>query len=284
METHIARQGMVIGKYNSEDIAGLISSGAILASDHWWQAGMKDWKKVADERPATPPPLPPPLQAATQSQLAKSPDWRIPPPHEADPAGDKPATADQLNFINCFIGIKEVPAGLTKNDAQRWIDILHASPEANQPASTEETIEQYIRTRDAYLRSFNGQTPSGSMHRMISYHNSNAEEDEDERESSNESIEELMKLRVDHWLWIMKCANASNREDVVQIYEMMVTQMGMPRDLINSLEKVAQNLTDIPSEEQVYSMLKKLDLEHGYWDDEEPDLLIRRFVESQAGK
>ena len=93
-----------------------------------------------------------------------------------------------------------------------------------------------------------------------------------------------MKVRVDHWLWIMKCANASNREDVVQIYEMMVTQMGMPRDLINSLEKVAKNLAEIPSEEQVYSMLKKLDLEHGYWDDEEPDLLIRRFVESQAGK
>jgi hypothetical protein len=245
---------------------------------------MKDWKMISDEKPAAPPPHPPPLPVGPQAQQGKIPDWRSPPRHEPDPAGDRPATADQLNFINCFIGIKEVPAGLTKHDAQRWIDILHASPEANQPATTEETIEQYMRTRDAYLRSFNGQTPSGSMHRMISYHSSNAEEDEDERASSNESIEELMKVRVDHWLWIMKCANASNREDVVQIYEMMVTQMGMPRDLINSLEKVAKNLVEIPSEEQVYSMLKKLDLEHGYWDDEEPDLLIRRFVESQAGK
>ena len=60
--------------------------------------------------------------------------------------------------------------------------------------------------------------------------------------------------------------------------------MGMPKELINSLEKVAQNLSEIPTEEQFYSMLKKLDLESGYWDDEEPDLLIRRFVESQANK
>lgn len=284
METHIARQGKIIGIYKTQVIPSLLSSGEIIATDHWWQSGMKDWKMIGDEKPAVQPPLPPTLPVSPQAQQGKIPDWRSPPYHEPDPAGDMPATADQLNFLNCFIGIKEVPAGLTKHDAKRWIDILHASPEANRPATTEETIEQYVRTRDAYLRSFKGQTPSGSMHRMISYHMSNAEDDEDERESSNESIEELMKVRVDHWLWIMKCANASNREDVIQIYEMMITQMGMPRDLINSLEKVAQNLTEIPSEEQVYSMLKKLDLEYGYWDDEEPDLLIRRFVESQAGK
>ena len=245
---------------------------------------MMDWKKVGDERPTLSLPLPTPLPSELNNQQTKTRDWRTPPPHEVDPDGDRPASPDQLNFINCFIGIKEVPAELTKHDAQRWIEILHASPEANQPTSTEDTLEQYVRTRDAYLRSFNGQTPSGSMHRMINYHLSNAEEDEDERETGILLIEELMKVRVDHWLWIMKCANASNRDDVVQIYEMMISQMGMPKELINSLEKVAQNLAEIPTEEQVCSMLKKLDLENGYWDDEEPDLLIRRFVESHANK
>jgi hypothetical protein len=284
METHIARQGKIIGIYKTQDIPGLLSSGEIIATDHWWQSGMKDWKMIGDEKPAEPPPLPPPLPAAPQAQQEKTPDWRLPPHHEPDPAGDMPATADQLNFINCFIGIKEVPADLTKHDAQRWIEILHASPEANRPATTEETIEQYMRTRDAYLLSFKGQTPSGSMHRMIGYHLANAEDDEDDREFSEHAIEQLMKMRVDHWLWIMKCANATNREDVLKIYDMMVSQMGMPRELINSLEKVAQNLADIPSEAEVYSMLKKLDSNHGYWDDEEPDLLIRSFVISQAGK
>jgi hypothetical protein len=298
MKVHIARQGSIIGCFDFEQIPTLIGTGEVLTTDFWWKSGMDDWKGVSELVPIATDNDPHSEEQPRDEEC----DWRSPPPHEPDPNGDQPASPDQLNYLSCFVGIKDIPVNLTRYDAQRWIEILMESTEANNPESSDDVLRQYIQTRDAYLRSFSGRTPSGTMHRMIDHHLSVAAEessanetymdegdwltddDEDQEDGSLEAAKELMKLRVDHWIWIMKCAHASNRDEVEKIYGMLESQMDMPRALIDSLEKVALNLIEIPGEDQVQEMLSSLDKEHGYWDDEEPDLLIKSFVEAQSSK
>ena len=72
METHIARQGKIIGIYKTQDIPGLLSSGEIIATDHWWQSGMKDWKMIGDEKPAEPPPPSPAFTSSPPSPAGKN--------------------------------------------------------------------------------------------------------------------------------------------------------------------------------------------------------------------
>ncbi len=46
---HVARQGVVIGKYNRADLIALLASGQVLRSDHYWSRGMAGWKAVGSE-------------------------------------------------------------------------------------------------------------------------------------------------------------------------------------------------------------------------------------------
>jgi hypothetical protein len=54
MVTHIARLGKIIGQYSPEDLANALTWGWIEGGDHWWRAGMKDWKLVSAESPLIP--------------------------------------------------------------------------------------------------------------------------------------------------------------------------------------------------------------------------------------
>ena len=58
MVTHIARLGKIIGQYSPEDLANALTWGWIEGGDHWWRAGMKDWKLVSSESPLLPEPPP----------------------------------------------------------------------------------------------------------------------------------------------------------------------------------------------------------------------------------
>ena len=44
----IARNGKVIGDYESKEIPWRLEQGVLLTSDHYWVEGMKEWKPLKD--------------------------------------------------------------------------------------------------------------------------------------------------------------------------------------------------------------------------------------------
>lgn len=60
MDVHIARDGVIIGEYDEEDLVPLAARGELQLTDHYWREGMEDWQ-----------PLP---------ELIGSAAWEAPPP------------------------------------------------------------------------------------------------------------------------------------------------------------------------------------------------------------
>ena len=67
MVTHIARLGKIIGQYSPEDLAKALADGSVKGGDHWWRAGMTDWKLVSAESPLLPEP--PPITGFVRGEL-----------------------------------------------------------------------------------------------------------------------------------------------------------------------------------------------------------------------
>jgi DNA-directed RNA polymerase subunit RPC12/RpoP len=57
---HIARAGVVLGRYPEADLPVLLGAGTVRRTDHFWKAGMRGWLVVGRtfDPPATPSPRP----------------------------------------------------------------------------------------------------------------------------------------------------------------------------------------------------------------------------------
>lgn len=66
-----ARDGQEIARHEEAEVAGLLATGQLLATDHYWHEGMAAWGTVGERTwPADPPaPAPAPASAASRPAL-----------------------------------------------------------------------------------------------------------------------------------------------------------------------------------------------------------------------
>jgi hypothetical protein len=48
MKVHIARNGEVLGEWTQTELYPLLRAGEVFPSDHYWDEGMTEWKRLAE--------------------------------------------------------------------------------------------------------------------------------------------------------------------------------------------------------------------------------------------
>lgn len=299
MDTHIARQGKIVCKLSAEELPKALLDGTIKTGDHWWRAGMKDWKAVAAESP-----LPPeaPKEAAPISPPEA--DWRVRPKHRASLYGEQPATEKQLALIKNS-GLTDV-SGLTKYDASRWIDLILDSDEGRKTLNDRqfELMQEKQKENEAAGLGCDGhRTPSGQYRDEIKScltsiaekkeeTRRNIEEDpeskafyltdlKDDEKDYLEEIKQQNENRADYWIWVIKCAKTEDpekRQEMMMWDESWETYMYVEDSLAEHLFLVAKSLPRIPTKKDVIETLMRLDAASENWDDEQPDLLLTEYL------
>jgi hypothetical protein len=295
MITHIARLGKVIGQYSPEDLAKALADGSVKGGDHWWRAGMKDWKLVSAESPLLPEPpkLPEP---ATPPEG----DWRVRPKHKPSQYGDEPATEKQLALIK-DAGLTDT-YGLTKYDASRWLDSILGTDDGRKSLNDRQfqaMLEKQDQNEKAGLGCDGHRTPSGKYSEEIKfilkcfeekkeearqsieddpeskgYYTSSLKDDEKE---CKQEVDEQMTWRAEYWIWVIKCSKAKTED---KRWEMMSgddnweTYMHVEDALADKLFAIASRLPRVPTKKEVKDLLVKLDAGSVDWDDTQPDHLL----------
>jgi hypothetical protein len=294
MVTHIARLGKVIGQYSPEDLAKALTDGLIQGGDHWWRAGMKDWKLVSAESPL----MPEPIKKAEPATPAEG-DWRIRPKHKPSLYGDEPATEKQVALIK-DAGLTDL-AGLTKYDASRWLDLILGTDDGRKSLNERQfqaMQEKQAENEEAGLGCDGHRTPSGQYRKEIKFClewiNEKKEEArqsiEDEPESEEfyaskleeeeqelrESIDQQMENRAEYWIWVIECSKEEedDRYEMMSSNENWETYMYVEDTLAEKLFSVASRLPRVPTNKEVKDLLAKLDAGSDDWDDAQPDLLL----------
>jgi hypothetical protein len=294
MVTHIARLGKVIGQYSPEDLAKALTDGLIQGGDHWWRAGMKDWKLVSAESPL----MPEPTNTAEPATPAEG-DWRIRPKHKPSLYGDEPATEKQVALIK-DAGLTDL-AGLTKYDASRWLDLILGTDDGRKSLNERQfqaMQEKQAENEEAGLGCDGHRTPSGQYRKEIKFClewiNEKKEEArqsiEDEPESEEfyaskleeeeqelrESIDQQMENRAEYWIWVIECSKEEedDRYEMMSSNENWETYMYVEDTLAEKLFSVASRLPRVPTNKEVKDLLAKLDAGSDDWDDAQPDLLL----------
>jgi len=298
MVTHIARLGKVIGQYSPEDLAKALADGLIQAGDHWWRAGMKDWKLVSAESPL----MPEPTKTAEPATPAEG-DWRIRPKHKPSLYGDEPATEKQLALIK-DAGLTDL-AGLTKYDASRWLDLILGTDDGRKSLNERQfqaMQEKQAENEEAGLGCDGHRTPSGQYRKEIKFclewikekTDEALQSIEDEPESEafytthlkkeeqelRESIDQQMSNRAEYWIWVIECSKAEedDRYEMMSSNENWETYMYVEDTLAEKLFSVASRLPRVPTNMEVKDLLAKLDAGSDDWDDTQPDLLLSELL------
>jgi hypothetical protein len=294
MVTHIARLGKVIGQYSPEDLAKALTDGLIQGGDHWWRAGMKDWKLVSAESPL----MPEPTNTAEPATPAEG-DWRIRPKHKPSLYGDEPATEKQVALIK-DAGLTDL-AGLTKYDASRWLDLILGTDDGRKSLNERQfqaMQEKQAENEEAGLGCDGHRTPSGQYRKEIKFClewiNEKKEEArqsiedepeseefyasklEDEEQELRESIDQQMENRAEYWIWVIECSKEEedDRYEMMSSNENWETYMYVEDTLAEKLFSVASRLPRVPTNKEVKDLLAKLDAGSDDWDDAQPDLLL----------
>ena len=259
---HIARDGVKIDMQQLAEIIRLFDAGTYKPTDHYWMSGMAEWGSLKDliAKSRTPPPLP-------QDNDPK-PAWMSPPRHKASIYGEEPATQKQKDFLLCF-GVN-IPADLTKYDASRWLDLLMENEEAmarkteiemqgvferNDKYDQEGRYEHGFRTFSGYCRSeYNAYKASGDR----------------------EDAKGMMNHRIDTWHELIEFCMDTESEDI------MWNDFETHPDSLKLLCEHASLFKVCPTKKQIKDMLKQLDDQSPTWDDDTPELLLRRLLEEQT--
>ena len=298
MVTHIARLGKIIGQYSPEDLAKALADGSVKGGDHWWRAGMKDWKLVSTESPLMPEPTKE-VEPATPPEG----DWRVRPKHKPSQYGDEPATEKQLALIK-DAGLTDL-AGLTKYDASRWLDLILGTDDGRKSLNERQfqaMQEKQTENEEAGLGCDGHRTPSGQYRKEIKFcvewikeKTDEARQNiEDEPESEvfytthlkkeelelRESIDQQMVNRAEYWIWVIECSKAEedDRYDMMSSNENWETYMYVEDTLAEKLFSIASRLPRVPTVEEVKGLLAKLDAGSDDWDDTQPDLLLAELL------
>lgn len=298
MVTHIARLGKVIGQYSPEDLGKALTDGLIQGGDHWWRAGMKDWKLVSAESPLIPEP-----RKVTGPATPAEGDWRIRPNHKPSLYGDEPATEKQLALIK-DAGLTDL-TGLTKYDASRWLDLILGTDDGRRSLNERQfqaMQENQAENEEAGLGCDGHRTPSGQYRKEIKFclqaieekreetrreieDDPDSKEDylsalRDEEKDYGAEIDQQMTNRADYWIWVIKCSKAEedHRYEMMSSDESWETYMYVENALAEKLFSVASRLPGIPNIAVVKSLLAELDAGSDDWDDAEPDLLLTKLI------
>jgi hypothetical protein len=295
MVTHIARLGKVIGQYSPEDLAKALTDGLIQGGDHWWRAGMKDWKLVSAESPL----MPEPTNTAEPATPAEG-DWRIRPKHKPSLYGDEPATEKQLALIK-DAGLTDL-AGLTKYDASRWLDLILGTDDGRKSLNERQfqaMQERQEQNEKAGIGCDGHRTPSGQYRKeMRAYLDDLSEkqaalreaiaecpEDEEEllaefendKKECQAELDVQMDMRIDYWLWVIRAwRDGENPFGYVEYFS--EDFLSVDEALMNHLFAEGAKVSVIPSREAVKQVLLKLDSASETWDDDHPDLLITTLL------
>lgn len=262
---HIARDGVIMDKQLLAEIIKLFDAGTFKPTDHYWMSGMAEWGSLKDliAKSRTLPPLP--------KDNTPKPAWMTPPKHLQYGDFDPPATDKQRDYLLCF-GVT-LPANLTKYDASRWLTLLEENKEACEYRDNLEiknVFERYDKnTEEGKYYGHGFKTFSG-------YYRSEYNLCMEGKDM--EGAKEQIKFRVDIWHEIIEISMSSEMEDLLHEWETFQTHL----DTLELLYEHAKLFKVCPTKKQIKDMLKKLDDESATWDDDTPELLLRRLLEEQT--
>ena len=295
MVTHIARLGKIIGQYSPEDLAKALADGSVKGGDHWWRAGMKDWKLVSAESPLMPEPPKLPEPATPDDG-----DWRVRPKHRASLYDEEPATEKQLALIK-DAGLTDL-AGLTKYDASRWLDLILGTSDGRQSLNARQfqaMQEKQEQNEKAGIGCDGHRTPSGQYRKeMRAYLDDLKEkeaalreaiteypEDEEEllaefendKKECQAELDVQMDMRIDYWLWVIRAwRDGENPFGYVEYFS--EDFLSVDEVLMDHLFAEGAKMAVVPSRDRVKQVLMKLDSASETWDDDQPDLLISTLM------
>jgi len=258
---HIARDGVKIDMQQLGEIIRLFDAGTFKPTDHYWMSGMAEWGSLRDliAKSRTPPPLP--------EDKGPKPAWMSPPKHKASIYGEEPATDKQKDFLLCF-GVT-IPADLTKYDASRWLDLLMENEEA-MAHKTEIEMQGVFERNEKYDQE--GKCDHGFKTHSAYYRSEyNAYKEDDDEEDAKCAMEN----RIDIWYEIIKLCMDCTYEDLLFNSESFETHM----NTLESLREYAKLFKVCPTKKQIKDMLKQLDDQSPTWDDDTPELLLKRLLE-----
>jgi hypothetical protein len=260
---HIARDGIKIDMQQLGEIIRLFDAGTFKPTDHYWMSGMAEWGSLKDLIARTPPPLP-------QDNTPK-PAWMTPPKHLQYADFDPPATDNQREYLLCF-GVT-IPANLTKYDASRWLDLLSVNEEAMARRSEIEMQNVFDRN-DKYDQE--GRCDHG-FKTFSGYYRSeyNTCLESEDPSDAKEYAKEYSNTRIDTWHEIIQFCMDSSLEDLLLEWESFQTHM----NTLEILYKHAILFKVCPTKKQIKDMLKQLDDQSPTWDDDTPELLLRRLLQ-----
>ena len=313
MVTHIARLGKVIGQYSPEDLAKALADGSVNGGDHWWRAGMKDWKLVSAESPL----IPEPTKAAEPATPTEG-DWRVRPKHKPSQYGDEPATEKQLALIK-DAGLTDL-AGLTKYDASRWLDLILGTDDGRKSLNERQfqaMQEKQVENEKAGLGCDGHRTPSGQFRKEINFClkcieekrakilkemesiKQDMEDDPDNKKEYAAMLKESQKAyrdeekdylpdiaqqmvkRAEYWIWVIKYSKSKpgkDPQDLMSDGADWEIYMYVEDTLAEKLFSVARRLPRVPTKKEVKDLLAKLDAGSADWDDTQPDLLLAELL------
>jgi hypothetical protein len=261
---HIARDGVKIDMQQLGEIIRLFDAGTFKPTDHYWMSGMAEWGSLKDliAKSRTPPPLP--------QDNAPKPAWMTPPKHKASIYGEEPATDKQKEFLLCF-GVT-LPVYLTKYDASRWLDLLLENEEARAHRSEIELTNIWAQ-KEKYEQE--GKYEHGFKTFSGNYR---SEYNAYKESGDTEDAKGVMKYRIDTWHELIEFSMDSDVDHIVSQYVAFETHI----DVLGLLYEHAKLFKVCPTKKQIKDMLKQLDDQSPTWDDDTPELLLRRLLEEQT--
>jgi hypothetical protein len=309
---HIARAGVVIGKYKSSEVLSLFSSSELKPTDHYWQEGMAGWgllpEYIENARAAVP----------LAQEKPATPSWMLPPKHKASQYGEEPASIKQRDLIASF-GII-LPHYITKFDASRWIDLLMANDEALEVkrelevkalmerqdklwadgywANGYRTLSGYLRAEKDSIMEAGEQFVSDAKAEVSELRNEGKLTEAKEKKLMTKALKEQeahfdearvhQHRRVGYWRWIIRLSRCSGAryDELIEDGTSEGYADGKENEegfgptewgLLGRLIEEARAFKGEPGLELIWNTLNKLDLESKTWDDSDPGLLLRRI-------
>ena len=259
---HIARDGVKIDMQQLAEIIRLFDAGTFKPTDHYWMSGMAEWGSLKDLIARTPPPLP-------QDNTPK-PAWMTPPEHKASIYPEEPITDKQRDYLLKF-GVT-LPVYITKYDAIRWLDLLTDNPEACEYRDNLE-MKNVLERMNKYDQE--GKSNLG-FKTFSGYYRSEYNQFLESGDSAY--AKESIKTRIDTWHEIIKFYIDAEVDDLSFQCEGFDTHI----DVFYSMYEHAKLIKVCPTKKQIKDMLKQLDDQSPTWDDDTPELLLRRLLEEQT--
>jgi hypothetical protein len=100
---------------------------------------------------------------------------------------------------------------------------------------------------------------------------------EEEKKEYQEEIDRYMEMRTDYWIWVIQAwRNGQNPFGVGELFS--EDAISVDETLSDRLFATASKIAVVPTRETVKQVLLTLDASFPTWDDDQPDLLLAKFL------